>query len=60
MTNASLTRTFSWGWLVGSYVQSIIIKAGAWQYLGRHVQEELSVLHLPLKAARRLASRQLG
>jgi len=35
MTNASLTRTFIWGWLVGSYVQSIIIKAGAWQHLGR-------------------------
>jgi len=28
--------TFSWGWLTGSEVQSIIIKEGAWQHPGRH------------------------
>jgi hypothetical protein len=34
---AVLTRTtFNWGWLTGSEVQSIIIKVGAWQHLGRH------------------------
>ena len=27
---------FNWGWLAGSEVQSIIIKAGAWQHLGSH------------------------
>jgi hypothetical protein len=37
MTKASLIKTtFNWGWLTGSEVQSIIIKVGAWQYLGRH------------------------
>jgi len=37
MTKATLIRTtFNWGWLTGSEVQSIIIKAGAWQGLGRH------------------------
>ena len=37
MTKATLIRTrFNWGWLTGSEVQSIIIKAGTWQYLGRH------------------------
>jgi hypothetical protein len=36
MTKATLIRTvFSWGWLTGSEVQSIIIKAGAWQHPGR-------------------------
>jgi hypothetical protein len=30
MTKATLVRiTFNWGWLTGSEVQSIIIKAGA-------------------------------
>jgi hypothetical protein len=29
-------RTFNWGWLTGSEVQSIIIKAGAWQHPDRH------------------------
>jgi hypothetical protein len=44
-----------------SEVQSIIIKMGAWQCLGRHGAAELRVLHLHLKAASRiLASRQLG
>jgi hypothetical protein len=38
MTKASLIKkkTFNWGWLTGSEVQSIIIKVGAWQYPGRH------------------------
>jgi hypothetical protein len=26
----------NWGWLTGSEVQSIIIKVGTWQHLGRH------------------------
>ena len=30
-------RTFNWGWLTGSEVQSIIIKVEAWQPPGRHV-----------------------
>jgi hypothetical protein len=37
MTKASLIRTtFNWGWLTGSEVQSIIIKAETWQHPGRH------------------------
>jgi hypothetical protein len=37
MTKATLIRTmFNWGWLTGSEVQSIIIKAGAWQHPGRY------------------------
>ena len=37
MTKATLKRTtFNWGWLSGSEVQSIIIKAGTWQPPGRH------------------------
>jgi hypothetical protein len=37
MTKEILVRmTFNWGWLIGSEVQSIIIKAGAWQHPGRH------------------------
>jgi hypothetical protein len=37
MTKATLIRTtFKWGWLTGSEVQSIIIKAGAWQHPYRH------------------------
>jgi hypothetical protein len=63
MTKITLIRTFNWGWLTGSEVQSIIIKVGAWQRPGRQagmVQEELRVLHLHLKAASRiLTSRQL-
>jgi hypothetical protein len=36
-TKATLIRTtFNWGWLTGSEVQSIIIKAGTWQHQGRH------------------------
>jgi hypothetical protein len=31
-TNKQTNRkTFNWGWLTGSEVQSIIIKVGAWQ-----------------------------
>jgi len=52
MTKATLLKTtFNWGWLTGSEVQSIIIKAGTWQHPGSMVQEELRVLHLHLKAA---------
>jgi hypothetical protein len=29
MTKATLIRTFNWGWLTGSEVQSIIIMAGS-------------------------------
>jgi hypothetical protein len=36
MTKATLVRTFNRGWLRGSEVQSIIMKAGAWQCPGRH------------------------
>jgi hypothetical protein len=37
MTKAILIKTtFNWGWLTGSEVQSIIIKAGARQCPGRH------------------------
>jgi hypothetical protein len=36
MTKATLIRTFNWGWLTGSEVQSIIIKSGTWQRPGRH------------------------
>jgi hypothetical protein len=58
---ATLIRTtFNWDWRTGSEVQSIVIKAGTWHQAGM-VQEELRVLHLYLKDARRwLASRQLG
>jgi hypothetical protein len=53
--------TFYWGWLTGSEVQTIIIKARAWQHPGRHVVEEIRVLHLDLRdTMRRLTSRQLG
>jgi hypothetical protein len=66
MTKATLLRTtFNWGWLTGSEVQSIIIKAGTWcqSFIIQAdvVQEMLRVLHLHLKAASRiLTSRQLG
>jgi hypothetical protein len=37
MTKATFIRTtFNWGWLTGSKVQSIILKARAWHHLGRH------------------------
>ena len=28
--------TFNWDWLIGSEVQSIIVKARTWQHRGRH------------------------
>jgi hypothetical protein len=31
-----MRTTFHRGWLTGSEVQSIIIKAGTWQHPGRH------------------------
>ena len=40
MTKATLKKkAFNWGWLTVSEVQSIIIKAGTWQYPGRHGAE---------------------
>jgi hypothetical protein len=36
MKAALIRTTFNWGWLTGSEVQSIIIKAGTWQHAGRH------------------------
>jgi hypothetical protein len=36
MTKTTLIRTFNWGWLTGSEVQSIIIKVGTWQHPGRN------------------------
>ena len=40
MTRATLIRkTFNWGWLTDSEVQSIIIKVGTWQHSGRHGAE---------------------
>jgi hypothetical protein len=40
MTEASLRRiTFNWGWLTSSEVQSVIIKVGAWQHLGRYGED---------------------
>jgi hypothetical protein len=62
MTKATLIRTiFNWDWLTGSEVQSIIVKARAWQHPSRHGEKELRVLHLYMKAASgRLTSRQLG
>jgi hypothetical protein len=62
MTKVTLIRTtFNWGWLKGSEIQSIIIKAGAWQHPVRHgAGGAKRVLHLHLKAANgRLTSRQL-
>jgi hypothetical protein len=63
MTKATLKRTtFNWGWLTGSEVQCIIIKAdSAASSKAGMVQEELRVLHLHLRATSKiLASRQLG
>jgi hypothetical protein len=37
MIKATLIKpTFNWGWLIGSEIQSIIIKVGAWQHPSRH------------------------
>jgi hypothetical protein len=53
-TKATLIRpTFDWGWLTGTEVQVIIIKAGAWHHPGNMVEEKLRVLYLYLKATRR-------
>ena len=65
MTKASLIKTrFNWGWLTGSEIQPIIVKARAWQHgsiQAGMVQAEMRVLHLHLKAASgRLISRHLG
>jgi hypothetical protein len=50
MAKETLRRTtFNWGWITDSEVQSIIIKAGAWQHHAGMVQAELRVLHLHLK-----------
>jgi len=61
MTKASLLRTtFNWGWLTGSEVQSITIKAGTWQHPSRHGAGRSEVLYLHLKAVSgRLDCRQL-
>jgi hypothetical protein len=57
MTKATLTRAaFNWGWVTGSEVQSILINARAWHIQAGMEQEDVSDLHLHLKAAgRRLA-----
>jgi hypothetical protein len=61
-TKATLIRMMlNWGWLTGSEVQSIIIKAETWRLQAGMVQEELRVLHLHLKATSRILTfRQLG
>jgi hypothetical protein len=53
-----IKKTFNWGWLTGSEVQSIIIKVRAWQYPDRHGTGGAESLH-PKTATRRLSSRQL-
>jgi len=60
MTKATLKRTaFNWGWLIGSEVQSTIIKARTWQHPDRHGAGRVRVLHPHVKAASRiLASKQ--
>jgi hypothetical protein len=35
-SNSYKGQTFKWGWLTDSKVQSIIIKAGAWQHPDKH------------------------
>jgi hypothetical protein len=62
MTKAILIRTtFKCGWLTGSEVQSIVIKAGAWQHPGRHGVGGTENSTFVSKAnRRRLTSRQLG
>jgi hypothetical protein len=62
MTKATPIRTaFSWGWLTGSEVQSIILRQEHGSIEAGMVQEELRILHLHLKAASRiLTSRQVG
>jgi hypothetical protein len=62
MSKATLIRrAFNWGWLTGSEVPFIIIKAWHGSIQAGMVQEELRVQHLVLKSnRRRWASRQLG
>jgi hypothetical protein len=36
MTKAILLRKTNWWWLIGSEVQSIIIKVETWQHPGTH------------------------
>jgi hypothetical protein len=36
MTKVTLIRTINWSWLTSSEVQSIIVKARAWQDPGRY------------------------
>jgi hypothetical protein len=55
-----LMTTFNWGCLTGSLLAAFIIKGEHGSDGTGMVQEELRVLHLCLKAARRLTSRQLG
>jgi hypothetical protein len=50
MAKATLIRTFNWGWLTGSEVESINIMMGAWQCPGRHVAGKAKILHLVPKA----------
>jgi hypothetical protein len=61
MTKAVFIRTtFNWDWLTGSEVQSIIIKAGTWQHLGRQGTEGAENSTSSSKAAsKKLTSRQL-
>ena len=52
MTKATLMRmTFNWDWLTSLEVQSIIIKAGAWQHPGRHGADRAESSTSLLKAA---------
>jgi hypothetical protein len=61
MTKVTLIRTSYWGWLTGSGVQSIIIKVGAGQHLGRHGAGGAESSTSSSRAGSRiLASRQLG
>jgi hypothetical protein len=47
MTKATLIMTtFNWGWLIGSEVQFIIIKAGTWQYSDKDGAGRLRIQHL--------------
>jgi hypothetical protein len=61
-TKSTLLRiTFNWGWLTGSEVQSIIIKAGTWQCPGIYGAGGTERYTAYSKAScRKLLSRQLG
>jgi hypothetical protein len=45
-------KTFNWGWLIGSEVQSTIITPGI-VAASRQVLEELRILHLDPKTVRK-------